>query len=116
MKKIFFVVAVTTAFGSCGNKSSDEEFQVSGIILNNKAKMIYLDELPMATMQRTVVDSAKIGSDGKYKLKTSMEEARVYSLRVDDKPAPLADIINDTTEVAVDITFNKDDSRYLEKY
>lgn len=116
MKKIFFLAAVAIAFVSCGNKSFDEEFQVSGIIVNNKAKMIYLDELPMATMQRTVVDSVEISSNGKYKLKTSMEEARVYSLRVDDNPAPFADIINDAPDIIVDITFNKNDSRYLDKY
>jgi peroxiredoxin len=116
MKKIIIVAIIAIALGSCGNKSSDEEFQVSGTITNNKARMIYLDELPMATMQRTVVDSAKIGSNGKYKLKTSMEEARVYSLRVDDNPAPFADIINDAQDITVDITFNKNDSRYLEKY
>ena len=70
----------------------------------------------MATMQRMVVDSAILGKNGKYTLKTGAEEARVYSLRVDDNPVPLADIINDASKITVDITFSKENRQYAEKY
>ena len=116
MKKIIIVLSVLTVVGSCKNKTTDKNFEVSGTISNNTAKTIYLDEMPMATMQRMVVDSATIGKNGKYTLKTGAEEARVYSLRVDDNAVPLADIINDTSKITVDITFSKENSQYAEKY
>ena len=116
MKKIVIVLSVVTAMGGCKNKTTDKSFEVSGTISNNTAKMIYLDEMPMATMQRMVVDSVIIGKNGKYTLKTGAEEARVYSLRVDDNPVPLADIINDASKITVDITFSKENRQYAEKY
>lgn len=76
--------------------------------------MIYLDEIPMATMQRMIADSVQIGKDGKYTLKADKVEARVFSLRVDNNPTPLADIINDADKINVDISFNKDNSQYAD--
>jgi len=116
MKKIVIVLLVTAGLASCKNKTGDKQFEVNGTLTNNVARVIYLDEMPMATMQRTVVDSAVVGKDGKYKLKAEAGEAKVYSLRADDNPAPLADIINDASKITVDVTFNKENNKYVEKY
>ncbi len=116
MKKVFFVVAVVVAFASCNNKSSDKKFQVSGTITNNPATMIYLEEIPMATMQRVVVDSVAIGKDGKYSLKTDITEDRVYNLRLDQNAYPLAAVINDASKVTVDAKFAKENNQFAETY
>lgn len=117
MKKIFLILTLVVVLVSCKDKSSGKIFEVNGSLINNTTyKMIYLDEMPMATMQRMVVDSAVIGKDGKFILKTTTQEARIYSLRVDDNPSPLADVINDAATITVDITLNKENPKFLENY
>jgi peroxiredoxin len=116
MKKFFLILTVLVSLMACKDKSNGEIFEVNGTIINNSYKTIYLDEMPMATMQRMVVDSAKIGKDGKFILKTKTEEARIYSLRVDDNTSPLADVINDAAKITVDITLNKENPKFLDKY
>ena len=116
MKKIFFIAAVVLTLGACNNKSSEKAFQVSGTITNNPASMIYLEEIPMATMQRMVIDSAAIGKDGKYLLKTALAEDRVYNLRLDQNQYPMAAVINDALKVTVDATFAKENKQFAEKY
>lgn len=115
MKRGLLVLALIVMLISCKDKS-EKKFQVNGTITNNNARMIYLDEIPMATMQRMVADSAVIEKNGDFTLRAGMEESRVYSLRVDDNPTPLADIINDESKVTVDITMNKENNQYVEKY
>ena len=58
MKKLLNVIAVATVLAACNSKSTGKKFEVSGTISNNPAKIIYLEEVPMTTMQRIVVDSA----------------------------------------------------------
>ena len=116
MKKIFFIAAVIVSFGACNNKSTEKAFQVSGTITNNPATMIYLEEIPMATMQRVVIDSATIGKDGKYSLKAAIAEDRVYNLRLDQHEYPMAAVINDGPKVTVDATFAKENNQFAEKY
>lgn len=116
MKRFFLVLTLIAALVSCKDKSSERIFEVNGSVINNTYKTVYLDEMPMATMQRMVVDSAKIGKDGKFILKAKTEEARIYSLRVDDNPSPLADVINDASKVTVDIMLNKENPKFLDKY
>lgn len=116
MKKIFLILTVVVALVSCKDKSSGKIFEVNGTIINNTYKTVYLDEMPMATMQRMAVDSAVIGKDGKFILRTTTEEARIYSLRVDDNSSPLADVINDVAKITVDITLNKENPKFLENY
>ena len=113
MKKIFLILTVVVVLVSCKDKSSGKIFEVNGSLFNNTYKKIYLDEMPMATMQRMVVDSAVIGKDGKFILKTTTEEARIYSLRVDDNPSPLADVINDVAKITVDITLSKENPKFF---
>ncbi len=116
MKKIFLILTVVVVLVSCKDKSSGKIFEVNGTIINNTYKTVYLDEMPMATMQRMAVDSAVIGKDGKFILRTTTEEARIYSLRVDDNSSPLADVINDVAKITVNITLNKENSKFLENY
>lgn len=116
MKQAFFLFLVMAALASCKNKSSVKKFEVKGTIINNTAKMIYLEEVPMATMQAVVIDSAVLGKDGKYALKTVASEARVYNLRLDQSMYPVAAVINDASSITLDATFSKENNQFVEKY
>ncbi len=118
MKRIIIAVIGMAAIASCKNKSTDstKKFQVSGIINNNPAKVIYLEEIPMTTMQRNVVDSAVLGKDGKYTLHAASEEARVYNLRLDNSNFPMAAIINDVADITVNATFSKENNQFVDNY
>ena len=116
MKKWLIVSAALITLISCNHKTSEKKFEVSGTISNNTAKTIYLEEIPVATMQRIIVDSADLGKDGKYKLKADVKEASVYNLRLDKSVYPLAAVINDTPKVTVDATLNKENNGFAESY
>jgi thiol-disulfide isomerase/thioredoxin len=76
--------------------------------------MIYLEEMPMTTMNRMVVDSAVIGSNGKYKLKTGAGDAKIYNLVLDQYP--LAAVINDVSSLTLNANFSKENSQFAESY
>lgn len=116
MKKIIIAVFVLLALGSCKNKSSVKRFEVKGKITNNTARIVYLEEIPMATMQRVVVDSFSIEKDGRYTLQTAASEARVYNLRLDESAYPLATVINDVSKITLDAVFSKENSQFAESY
>src|ERR1700741_2559042 len=108
MRKILIVFIAAVAVASCKNKSSVKKFVVKGVITNNPAKMIYLEEIPMATMQRMLVDSARLGKDGKYELSTGTSEARTYTVRLDQNTYPLAAVINDVPVVTLNARFSNE--------
>ncbi len=116
MKRIAIVTIVAVTFFSCKGKSDEKAFEVSGKIINNSATMIYLEHLPMATSQGTVVDSAKLGKDGTYSLKSGTLESSVFNLRLDRSAYPFASVINDVKKITVDVTFNPGNKEFPEKY
>jgi len=116
MKKLVVVFTAVIFLAACKNKSSVSKFEVKGTVVNSTAKMIYLEEIPMATMQAVVVDSALIGKEGKYALKTVASEARVYNLRLDQSTYPVAAVINDVPSITLDATFSKENNPFVEGY
>jgi len=116
MNQIVIALMPVLLLISCKDKSGEKKLEVSGKITNNSATMIYLEEIPMTTMQRVVVDSAAPGKDGKYRLRTETGEARVYNLRLDQNAYPLAAIINDAATITVNATFSKENSQFPESY
>jgi len=116
MNKIVLTGLVVIVLVSCKSKSAERGFEVSGTITNNSAKMIYLEQLPMATMQPVLVDSASIGKDGKYSLKGAATESSVFNLRLDKSNYPFASVINDVKKVTVDVSFNNSNKEFPEKY
>jgi peroxiredoxin len=101
---------------SCKDKSASDNFVVSGKISNSDAKMAYLEEVPMGTNQRLVIDSSELGKDGQYKLKTGSKEPTIYNIRLDQNDLPAASVVNDAASITLDITFAKDNNRFAEKY
>jgi len=116
MKRISTVAVIAVLLFSCKGKSDEKAFEVSGTITNNSATMIYLEHLPMATAQATVVDSARLGKDGKYALKSGSLESSVFNLRLDRSAYPFASVINDVKKVTVNVTFSKENKEFPEKY
>ena len=104
-RKTVIVLFASAALLSCGKKSGVKKFEVTGTISNSTARMVYLEEMPMTTMQRMVVDSALIEKDGSFKLKTGSAESRLYNIMIDGMP--LAAIINDEPSVTVNAFFGK---------
>jgi len=117
MKKLLLAVIVLAVLASCDSKSSaGKKFKVEGTITNNTAKVIYLEELPMATMQPRVVDSFVLDKSGSYKLSSPSAEASVFNLRLDQNQVPVAAVINDAASIKLDIKFSKENSQYAESY
>ena len=116
MRKYLFIVVAVLLVISCNDKNTGKKFEVTGTIANNPGKMIYLEEIPMATMQRIKVDSSTISSDGKYSLSTDKKDASAYTLRLDENEYPLTAIINDAGKITVNVIFNKGNNQYPESY
>jgi peroxiredoxin len=118
MKKIAVIGVAIIIVAGCKSQSSDKDpgLEVSGTITNNTAKMIYLEEIPMATMQRIIVDSAKVDANGRYKLQTGSAETGIYNLRLDQNTYPLTSIVNDASKITVDAVFSKENGQFAESY
>jgi peroxiredoxin len=116
--KLIAVIFAFVLVGGCKeNQPADgKQFKVSGTLTNSKAKKIYLEEIPMASMQRTVVDSSTISGDGKYKLKASASTDLVYTLRLDQNNFPAITIVNDTNSIVVNASFTDAGNEYVDKY
>ncbi|MEQ1676759.1 MAG: TlpA disulfide reductase family protein [Chitinophagaceae bacterium] len=116
MKKILVVIVAVAALASCNDKSAEDKFTVAGTITNNPARVVYLEEIPMTSMQPAIVDSFVIEKNGKYKLQANTREATMYNLRFDQNQFPVAAVINDVSKVTLDITFSKENDQFAESY
>jgi peroxiredoxin len=116
IKKLFPVVVILVTIAACKDKEGGDGLVVKGSITNNKGRVIYLEEMPVATMQRIIVDSVEIGKDGSFTLRSEPREPSVYSLRIDQNPYPAAQVINDASEINVKIVFNQQNSDFPESY
>lgn len=116
--KLLVVILVLVMVGGCKEKEKQEGkvFNVSGTLTNSKAKKIYLEQIPMADMNRTVVDSSTISKDGKYKLKGVSTTDMMYTLRLDQNSFPAVTIVNDTNAVTVNASFPDAGNQYVDKY
>lgn len=111
------MVILVLTLASCGKKSSVKDgLKISGTITNSPVKTIYLEEIPMTTMQPVLVDSSVIDKNGKYTLRAPKAEASVYNVRMEQSAYPLAGVINDVNNITIDATFNKDTKEFAEKY
>lgn len=104
-RNLLMIVLPGLMFFSC-KEDKGKQFAVSGTVKNISAKMIYLEETPVATMQRLIMDSAAIGTDGKFSLKAKTKEESIYNLRLDDEVYPFVSLINDADKITVEADFN----------
>jgi peroxiredoxin len=115
MRRIVNLLVLLSVLVSCKQKSKSQ-FEVEGTITNSNARMIYLEEIPLLTMQRIVVDSAKLDKKGQFALHTKTSEQTIYNLRLDNKMYPLASIVNDTTSITVNAEFDTTDHEFPKDY
>ena len=111
MKPFLFVMIVVAGLVSCGDKD-DKYFQVKGTVKNSQAKMIYLEETPVSTMQRMVLDSTTLEKDGSFELKAKTTGESLFNLRLDAEVYPFVSVVNDEDEVTVHADFKKTDEFY----
>ena len=76
MRFSVIVIAAISLLTSCKGKKDGNQFEVKGTIANNTARMIYLEEVPMIPQNGVIRDSAELGKDGKFKLKTCIRLQR----------------------------------------
>jgi peroxiredoxin len=110
------VVAVAGCNDENKSETTGKLFKVSGTLTNSKAKMIYLEEVPMATMQLSVVDSAAINASGAYELKTRTDADGIYALRLDKNQYPSVTLVKDTNEIVINASFNDKGNEYVHSY
>ncbi|MFT4094924.1 MAG: TlpA disulfide reductase family protein [Niabella sp.] len=115
MKKILFVVSVALALAACKNEAKNS-FTISGKINNAGAGKVYLEEVPVGTMNPTIVDSAELNKDGIFSVKAENGEAAIYNVRLDRSTYPVASVINDAPAIEIDVTMSKDNNQFSEKY
>ena len=115
IRRYQFISVLLVIFIGCKSKTEEGDFNVSGKISNSQAKMIYLEEVPVATMQRIIVDSAEL-KNGNYELSANAKEATVFNLRLDQNPYPVASLINDSRKVTVNASFNSQNNQFTETY
>jgi peroxiredoxin len=77
---------------------------------------VYLEEVPMATMQRMVVDSISLGKDGSYELQAPAAEETMYNIRVGNQNYPAASVINDVPEIELSIFFSPGQEQFPDRY
>lgn len=115
MKRSFVGLLALVVLISCGKKQ-DNSFSVSGKITGLSNVIVYLEEVPMATMQRQVVDSAVLGKDGAYELQAKAAEEKIFNVRIGQQSYPAASVINDASGIELNIFFGPDNNQFPDRY
>jgi peroxiredoxin len=116
MRNILTIMLVVLLAGASCKESAEKKFLVTGKLTNAKARMIYLERVPAATMQPMIEDSALIDQEGNFTLKAEPGESMVFNLTLDRSRFPIASIINDAEQVKLNITMSREKPEFTEKY
>ncbi|RZM00614.1 MAG: AhpC/TSA family protein, partial [Pedobacter sp.] len=116
MKRLTLSLFLVTLLAACEDPSDKGKFVISGIVRDSKAKVVYLEKVPAASMQPIVADSVQLGKDGRFTLRTAPGESVVYNLRLDQNQFPIASVINDVEKLELDIQLSKQNGEFAEKY
>lgn len=108
------ILVASVLFLAC-NERADNEFVVEGKIKNENKGFIFLEEASLTSAQPVIVDSAQVGKDGSFTLRTVAPEENLYILRLPHQPNPVATVINDKKEVAVTVDAANKENPYTVK-
>jgi peroxiredoxin len=111
MRRNFYWIAIILFLVSCTEKKGPV-FTVTGSVKNRPARMIYLEETKISSLQKELKDSSVIGADGKFSLKTNAKEEGIFSLRLDSDAYPYASIVNDAPKITIDADFKSEKEFY----
>ena len=109
------LLAVTLLLTSCSSLG-DKKFTVNGKITGMNPSMVYLEEVPMATMQRVAVDSVRPNKDGSFELQAEVTEETVFNIRVDQQNYPAASLVNDVKKVDLQLFFDPANTQMTDRY
>ena len=115
MNRLLIIAFVFITLVGCKNDNK-KTFTVSGKITNTTGKTVFLEEVPVGTMRAVIVDSAALQKDGSFSLKTQSGEAAIYNLRIDQNMYPVAAVINDNSAIELNVTMDKTNNQFAEKY
>jgi peroxiredoxin len=101
MKKILAPAFVLLLAGC--KESGQGSFTVSGTIKNTNAKTVYLEETPLNNGAPVLVDSAMVTEDGKFEVSALSKGESVYNLRLNNQEYPVATVINDESDITINI-------------
>jgi len=117
MKQLLIGLGIVITLLSCGAKDTGTaKTSVHGRISGSKAKMVYLEEVPLGSMNPQVVDSAKLDKDGSFTLHSQAAEATLLNLRLDQFSFPILALVNDTSEVDVTVRMNDQQPDFASDY
>src|SRR6266498_829792 len=100
MQRIFFSIFFISLLFSCKHEAK-KQFEVSGTIKNSDVNMVYLEETPLGSAERIIVDSSRINNTGSFHLKVKAPEESLFNLFLKDEAYPFAFVINDAPSVTV---------------
>jgi peroxiredoxin len=100
MRRIFFSIFFISFLLACKHEVK-KQFEVRGTIKNTNAKMVYLEETPLGSSERIIVDSSLVNSSGSFHLKAKTAEESLFNLFLKDEAYPFAFVINDAPNVTV---------------
>ena len=116
MKKYsIFLGAALVFFASCGGLM-EKQFTVNGKVKGVKPSIIYLEEVPMATMQRVVIDSIQPNQDGSFVLKAKPTEETLFNIRIDQQQYPAASLVNDVKKVDLQLYYDTANTQMTDRY
>jgi len=100
MRGMLFYSLFFCALISCQSQNK-KGFKVSGIVKNSNDGMVYLEETPLGSGERIIVDSSVINNDGSYHLKATAPEESLFSLFLKNGTFPIAYVVNDASDIVV---------------
>ena len=100
IRRFLAIGLITAVFISCSEKS-ERGFTINGNIKNGNAAWVYLEEIPVTTMQPRVVDSISLGKNGRFTLKADPKEESVFQVRLGRNSYPIATLINDVSKITL---------------
>ena len=116
MKRSYVGLLALIVLFSCGQSNQGNSFSVSGKVKGIGNQTVYLEEVPMATMQRLVVDSAVLDKEGAYTLQAAASEEKIFNIRIGKQSYPAASIINDASSIELNIFFGPANTEFPDRY
>jgi len=98
--RVILLCIFTSFLLSCKHEAR-KQFEITGTIKNSDDKMVYLEETPLGSGERIIVDSSVIKQDGSYRLSAKRSEESLFNLFFKSQPYPFAFVINDAPQVSL---------------
>ncbi|HEY1871233.1 MAG TPA: DUF4369 domain-containing protein, partial [Chitinophagaceae bacterium] len=98
MKYLLYVAFAVIVVASC--KREEGSFTVSGKIKTPPSDTVYLEQLSYQSAETKILDSAKVSSDGSYRLKGVSPQQNLFVISFRHNPAVI--LVNDGKDIKID--------------